>query len=233
MEEKNISSETVATANLCGSQPQPAEQQAKERRGFISRFLRGTPLDPTFLGFHASTLSSEPIQLNEEASKADASGIYPASARRPDDWEEMSERISRARKEVVGSVASEPACAEITQHAPRIEGFLVCYDHHEAGDVIPLRGGRWIVSCEPVTPKENFILVEDRSVSPIHAILDVKNSSSFELRDQLSDEGTSLRKKGSGSGESLGDKAVVVSHGDVVTFGKCAFHVCMLEREST
>jgi hypothetical protein len=50
------------------------------------------------------------------------------------------------------------------------------------------------------------------------------------ILDQLSEHGTRIKRDGDSKEEALmGDKSSL-GHGDMVIFGECAYHVCILKR---
>lgn len=114
-----------------------------------------------------------------------------------------------------------------TKRTP-IMGFLVSYDVDEVGEVTPLHTGRLIVSSEEVG-SGNHLLVQDESVSPMHAIIRVNSQGEIQVLDQLSENGTTIRRATGEVVELSGDKAAVF-HGDVISFGNRKFHICLVKR---
>lgn len=107
-----------------------------------------------------------------------------------------------------------------------VVGFLVSYDSNENGDVFELRKGRLIVTSEAAAGG-NFLVINDDSVSPMHAILRVASGGEVQVLDQLSEHGTRIVCAGGEEEELSGDKGVI-SHGDRVFFGDRKFHVCLI-----
>lgn len=124
-----------------------------------------------------------------------------------------------------GPAAQEPGihCSKET----RIAGFLVSFDNNENGEVFELRVGRYIVTSEP-NPTGNYLLIDDGSVSPMHAILRVGDAGDVQVLDQLSEYGTHIRKIGSDTEEQLSGEKAVLENGDILRFGKRSFHVCVM-----
>ena len=110
-----------------------------------------------------------------------------------------------------------PARAPVAAHGARplavwsklspIVGFLVSYDKNTTGDVYELRGGRLIVTSEAAAAG-NYMLVEDATVSPMHAIMRISANGEIQVLDQLSEHGTTFRRFGAKEEQELsGDKS--------------------------
>lgn len=106
-------------------------------------------------------------------------------------------------------------------------GFLVTFDNNENGEVYELRSGRLIISSEPASGW-SYMVVEDPSVSPMHAILRIDNTGIVQVLDQLSEFGTRIRRFGSQEEEQISGEKSTIEHGDVIKFGERTFHVCIL-----
>ena len=117
-------------------------------------------------------------------------------------------------------------CALWQKETP-IVGFLVSFDKNENGDVFELRVGRMIVSSEHAGAG-NCLLLQDETVSPMHAILRVNKGGMVQVLDQLSEHGTKIRRFGSGDEDELSGDKSGLEHGDVVIFGKREFTVCII-----
>lgn len=110
-------------------------------------------------------------------------------------------------------------------------GFLVSFDKNENGDIFELRSGRLIISSEAAAGW-SYILVEDSTVSPMHAILRIDASGVVQVLDQLSEYGTKIRRFGSQEEEAISGEKSTIEHGDVIKFGDRTFHVCILALNS-
>jgi hypothetical protein len=110
-------------------------------------------------------------------------------------------------------------------------GFLVSFDKNENGDVFELRSGRLIISSEPAAGW-SYIVVEDSSVSPMHAILRIDSSGVVQVLDQLSEFGTKIKRFGSQDEETISGEKSTIEHGDIIKFGERTFHVCILALNS-
>ncbi len=104
-------------------------------------------------------------------------------------------------------------------------GFLVTFDGNPKGDFIILRSGRLIVSSDQAD-KGSVLVINDESVSPMHAIIRISEASIVVL-DQLSENGTKIQKADGALIELSGDKATL-EHGDILTFGERSYKVCVL-----
>ena len=106
-------------------------------------------------------------------------------------------------------------------------GFLVSFDSNPNGDIYELRSGRLIVTSEPAAGG-SYIVVADESVSPMHAILRISASGEVQVLDQLSEFGTHIKRFGAEEEEHISGEKSTIEHGDVIKFGNCTFHVCIL-----
>jgi hypothetical protein len=111
----------------------------------------------------------------------------------------------------------------------RIIGFLISFDEIEGGEVHELRVGRWLVSSNNVNQKDT-IIVEDDSISPLHAVVKVFDKGDVQILDQLSESGTGVLKQGSDSEVDASNGAIFIAHGDVVRFGKRYYVYCAVPR---
>lgn len=110
----------------------------------------------------------------------------------------------------------------------RVIGFLVSFDSNEYGDVYELRVGRVMVTSG-AQGDANTLLLNDPSVSPMHAIMRVSERGEVQVLDQLSENGTHV-KRAAGHDEHLSGDKGDLHHGDVVSFGNRSFVVCIVPR---
>lgn len=110
-----------------------------------------------------------------------------------------------------------------------IVGFMVSFDSNENGEFYPLRVGRLIITSEASTNGGNYLLINDESVSPMHAILRIGTSGDIQVLDQLSEFGTKIRHI-NGEEEQLSGEKGTLHHGDVVFFGNRSYCVCIIEK---
>lgn len=111
----------------------------------------------------------------------------------------------------------------------RIVGFLISFDKEKNGEVHEIRAGRWLVTSRP-TDQGEYLLIEDPSVSPLHAIVRATKDGKIEVLDQLSEFGTSVIKGGTGEEIDAAGVRVAVGHGDIVRFGERAFIICTVPK---
>jgi len=111
-----------------------------------------------------------------------------------------------------------------------VVGFLVSFNPNPNGQIVELRSGRIIVTSEPAS-SGNFILLNDETVSPMHAILRITDEGEVQVLDQLSEYGTKIRRFGADEEEELSGEKSSIEHGDVISFGSRAFHVCTIARD--
>ena len=112
-----------------------------------------------------------------------------------------------------------------------VVGFLVSYDTNENGQVYELRVGRVMVTNQS-QGETNTLVIKSDSVSPMHAIVRVGSGGDIQVLDQLSENGTTIRRFATGEEEHLAGDKGALEHGDIVRFGERSFHVCIVPRVS-
>ena len=134
--------------------------------------------------------------------------------------DKASKEVNKGEKEMVAS-------NELIRwdKETKVIGFLVDYDADPNGQVAIIRLGRVIVSSDAVDKGSCFV-IDDETVSPMHAILLAKESSVIVL-DQLSEYGTTVERAGGEKLDLSGDKATL-EHGDVLSFGEKKYKVCLV-----
>ena len=109
----------------------------------------------------------------------------------------------------------------------QLVGFLVSFDNEPNGSYLELRVGRLIVSSK-FEGSGNCLVLQDESVSPMHAIMRITLGNSVQVLDQLSESGTRIQRAGSGEEQFLSGEKSTLSHGDVIVFGDRSFYVCLI-----
>lgn len=109
----------------------------------------------------------------------------------------------------------------------KVVGFLVTYDKNRDGEFLPLRVGRLVVTSEQGAVG-NALFINDKSVSPMHAIIRVGQSGDVQILDQLSEFGTRIQRFNDNQEEQLSGDKGDLSNGDVVFFGDRSFIVCIV-----
>lgn len=120
-----------------------------------------------------------------------------------------------------------PQQAVVRSKAPeaKIVGFLISFDKNAYGEVYELRAGRWLLTSRP-TDHGDYILVEDDTISPLHAIIRVSKDGKLQVLDQLSEFGTFHSPGGKNNEVEISGSMAAIQHGDIVRFGKRHFVVC-------
>ena len=128
-----------------------------------------------------------------------------------------------------GEYSTGPSLIDCAMWATKgpILGFLVSYDKDALGEICTLRTGRMIVTSAPQA-SGNYLLIQDESVSPLHAIMRVTQSGEIQILDQLSESGTFIRRFGADEEIELSGEKSFLEHGDVVRFGNRSFHVTLV-----
>ena len=109
----------------------------------------------------------------------------------------------------------------------KIVGFLVSFDNDPNGEVFEIHSGRWLLTSHQ-TAHGDYILINDESISPLHAIIRASSDGRVEVLDQLSEYGTAVLRKGAEEEEQISGVVITIEHGDVLRFGKRHFVVCVV-----
>ncbi len=106
-------------------------------------------------------------------------------------------------------------------------GFLVSYDNNKDGEFLPLRVGRLVVTSEPGA-SGNALFINEKSVSPMHAIIRIAQNGEVQILDQLSEFGTKIKRLHDNREEQLSGDKGDLGNGDMVWFGERSFIVCLV-----
>ncbi len=176
---------------------------------------RGFQAPPTF-GEREPEAASRSAQPSFTVNRA-ASGAAPRSGG-------SSGRAPRSPLEAGGSrIAPVSSAAEKT----RVVGFLISFDKDKNGEVYEIRAGRWLITSRP-TDHGDYILFNDDTVSPLHAIIRATKEGKIQVLDQLSEHGTGVRRAGEEKETEVAGSLETIGHGDVVRFGQRYFVVCVV-----
>ena len=125
--------------------------------------------------------------------------------------------------------ATVPAVPVQKAPASKVVGFLVSYDKDAHGEVYEVRAGRWLLTSRP-TDHGDYILVNDESISPLHAIVRATKEGKIQVLDQLSEFGTGVIRAGAEQEEEVAGAMVGVDHGDSIRFGERFFVVVTIPK---
>lgn len=160
-------------------------------------------------------VAASQTSFNEETNNVESSPPYLKSSVERPEFEEANDTVPPLEDYILWS--------KITP----VVGFLVSFDSDPNGQVFEIRSGRAIISSE-IPNGGNYLLLNDESVSPMHAIIRVTEDYQFQVLDNLSEFGTTVVRPETGEELNLsGDKALV-RHGDLIRFGKRSFSVCLI-----
>ena len=109
----------------------------------------------------------------------------------------------------------------------KVIGFLVSFDKDENGEVVPIKVGRWLLTSR-ATDHGDFILIDDQTISPLHAIVRATKDGKIQVLDQLSEHGTGLIRSGEEEEEELTGAMASLEHADTIRFGDRKFVVCLI-----
>lgn len=220
-------------------EPQPQEVQTKGPEAFaghapqprghiitgassVPSGLRSVPHSVPHSAPHSAPNSDESMH---DMRSYDVSSTSYAETNRPQNNEfEEDYHQGYHKKEVEMDLPEKITWKQESQ----LVGFLVTFDHTKNGSYIPLRTGRIIVTSES-EGNGNVLLINDSSVSPMHAIMRVSGGPSVQVLDQLSESGTRIVRLADGQEEFLSGEKANLLHGDIVFFGDRKFHVCLIQ----
>ena len=133
-----------------------------------------------------------------------------------------------------GVVAAKPAVSSPSSLQPvhhkrkgKVIAFMVSYDNDRTGEVYEVSAGRWLITSKP-TEHSDFILLEDDSVSALHAFIRATDNGKIQVLDQLSEFGTFVRAPGAENEEEITGAMVALEHGSMVRFGNRKFVLCLV-----
>lgn len=176
------------------------------------------------------TNPSQSGQVKAAAPKA-VEPAAPVKAERQPTQTPMKEAPIKEEQQMNASAQSMTA-PQRTQVTPKpasgkIVGFLIGVSADGSSEVVELKVGRWLITSRP-TDHGEYILLDDPTVSPLHAILRVTKDSKVQLLDQLSEHGTGVTHAGKTEEEELTGSMVNVNHGDLIRFGQKYFVACVI-----
>ena len=108
-----------------------------------------------------------------------------------------------------------------------IIGFLISYDKDKNGEVYQIRKGRKLITSRP-TDHGEYMLIEDETVSPLHAILRTTKDHKIQIMDQLSEYGTTIIRAGTNEEIEVAGGLETVENGDILRIGEINFSVVLL-----
>lgn len=116
----------------------------------------------------------------------------------------------------------------VSSKSSKIIGFLVSYKDNENGEVIEIRQGRWLLTSKFSDQSDQQIVIDDETISPLHAIIRATADGKIDVLDQLTEYGTGLTRASGGAEIDLAGAKEKIEHGDTIRFGKREFVVCLV-----
>jgi len=196
-----------------------------EREELFSLSDKAERTDP-ILRETRSLESSEPVSSKSSASTLSCmgSGVVSHGGAGSSALKSVAQELQDPHRESCSTTSRESV---IWKKRSKLVGFLVSYASDPMGSYIELREGRLLIT-NGQSSNESCLVIADETVSPMHAIMRISADGSILILDQLSEHGTRVQRAETGKEESLmGDKSAI-SHGDVVMFGDCQYHVAVL-----
>jgi hypothetical protein len=205
--------------------------------------------DDDFNKDFASALNMEQkVEKNSSTSKIDQDVVHEAVAAAHQSPEPPKRAAAQPAFSVNPNASARPASAsgavtgafkrpgaEFRGRAPavapssKVVGFFVTFDKEKFGEVFEIRAGRWLVTSRP-TDHGEFILIEDETISPLHAIVRATKEGKIQVLDQLSEFGTGVLRVGQSEEQEVSGTMVAVEHGDVLRLGERHFVVCTIPK---
>ncbi len=109
----------------------------------------------------------------------------------------------------------------------KIVGMLVSYDNDPNGEVFPVRSGRWLITSR-ATDHGDYIIIDDETISPLHAIIRATKDGKLQVLDQLSEHGTGVIRAGEDEEIEIAGGLEPLHHGDTVRFGERYYLVSLV-----
>ncbi len=108
------------------------------------------------------------------------------------------------------------------QRRGKIIAFLVSFDTEPNGEIYEIAAGRWLITSKP-SEHSDYILIEEDTISPLHAFIRAMENGRIQVLDQLSEYGTFVTAPGSDEEEEIAGAMATLEHGSVVRFGNRRF----------
>jgi len=137
----------------------------------------------------------------------------------------MSETTAASSGVKVGVNMDSVGRSAVKAPSSKIVGFLISFDKVEFGEVYEIRSGRFMLSSRSAG-QDDYIIIQDESISALHAIIRATDDGKIQILDQLSEFGTGVIPVGKTAEDNVSGSMVSVKHGDTVRFGKRTFLVC-------
>jgi len=106
-------------------------------------------------------------------------------------------------------------------------GWLVSYSNNSNGFSIELRTGKFFVAKQKL--REDDLIIPDSAISTPHCLIKVSKGS-LQVQDLMSENGTTVKKKGTNS-YVPSDEVSAVEHGDKLKFGAYELSVCLVSED--
>lgn len=148
----------------------------------------------------------------------------------------------RRRRTMIGAAApaSDPFAAALTptSNSPEgggaldrpLAGMLITFSGAPNGRLIPLTFGRTVIGREPGPPGPDVLALDDDSVSNRHCLV-VAREAGVMVKDEMSSNGTLLRRAGEDAFRDILADTVQLADGDQLKLGETVLLLRLLDRE--
>jgi len=157
----------------------------------------------------------------------------------------------RRRRTVIGAAASGETSADAPSGGPAdpfaaalvsadvawpamerpLAGVLITFSAAPNGRLMPLTLGRTIIGRDPGPAGPDTLLIRDDSISARHCVI-VARDAGVMMKDEMSSNGTLLRRAGSDSFEDILAETVQLGDGDQIKLGDTLLLLRLLDRTS-
>lgn len=184
--------------------------------------------------------ATKPAGKEREISDRNATTVYqteellsePEAAPQPQvtvSSHHLSAEAVQPQPQVQAAPGVQPPFRSLARTSPLV-GFLVSYDKEENGEVYEVCAGRWLITSKH-TDHGEYLLIDDPTISPLHAILRATRDGTVQILDQLSEFGTSIKPVGADEEEDVAGTMMTVQHGARIRFGERRFVLCLIPLE--
>jgi hypothetical protein len=116
----------------------------------------------------------------------------------------------------------------IKSSSQQLIGWLISFKKERTGSAVEIREGRFFIGGSKV--RESDLIIADGSLSIPHCLMKADKESGIQVQDLMSENGTYIKKSGSGNFEKV-LVPTVAEHGDWLKFGEYEVMVCIVPSE--
>ncbi|MCC6931924.1 MAG: FHA domain-containing protein [Deltaproteobacteria bacterium] len=186
------------------------------------------------MGWSSPAAKEEPKPATSVTPEQEDMGYEPVIKQEPQEEKqqtmeatEMSTPAPESSKRTTATFNTVSAQPIVHKRKGKVAAFLISFDNDATGEVYEISTGRWLITSRP-TDQGDYILLDDESISPLHAIIRALDNGKIQVLDQLSEFGTFVTKPNTDSEEEISGSTVLLEHGTGLRFGNRRFVVCLV-----